>query len=299
MKRHIGLITDFGEGPYQGIMKAVIASIDPDVKVIDIDHWVPSFSVTAGAYIVANSYHWMPRGSVVVAVIDPGVGFSRAALAVETNNYVFIGPDNGVLYPAVVRDGFKRAVAIDYRRIEDLVPLKFRGVLHDGRWSISHTFHGRDVFAPAAALIASGSVDLDDLGKPVEFERLRKASIDHVEHVNGYYRVNVVYIDKFGNVALSAKPHMVQLKKWSTVGVKTHAGMYYAKVVNTFSEAPGSDLIIYVNSFGYLELAVNRGNAAHKIGAEIDMKVTLIPMEDRGIRRGGASLEAGEEALLM
>ena len=298
MKRHIGLVTDFGDGPYQGIMKAVIASIDPELKVIDLDHWVPSFSVTAGAYIVANSYHWMPRGSVIVAVIDPGVGFSRAALAVETSNYVFIGPDNGVLYPAIIRDGFKRAVAIDYRRIEDLVPLKFRGVLQEGRWVISHTFHGRDVFAPAAALIASGAVDLEDLGRPVSLERLRKASIDHVEHVNGYYRVNVVYIDKFGNVALSAKPQMVPLRKWSVVGVKTHAGMFYARVVNTFSEAPGSDLIIYVNSFGYLELAVNRGNAAHKIGAEIDMKITLVPMEERGARRGG-TVEAGEEALLM
>jgi len=299
MKRHIGLVTDFGDGPYQGIMKAVIASIDPELKVIDIDHWVPSFSVTAGAYIVANSYQWMPRGSVIVAVIDPGVGFSRGALAVETSNYIFIGPDNGVLYPAIVRDGFRRAVMIDYRVLEDIVPLKFRGVLPEGRWVISHTFHGRDVFAPAAALVASGSVDLEDLGKPVELEKLRKATIDHVEHVNGYYRVTVVYIDKFGNVALSARPHVVPLRKWSIVGIKTHSGMYYARVVNTFSEAPGSDLIIYVNSFGYLEIAVNRGNAAHKIGAEIDMKVTLIPMEEKGGRRGGASLEAGEEALLM
>ena len=294
-KRPIGLITDFGDGPYQGIMKAVIASIDPNVKVIDLDHWVPSYSITAGAYIVANSFFWMPKGSVIAVVVDPGVGFGRNPIVVETENYIFVGPDNGVLYPAIVRDGFKSAYIIEYSRIKNLVPVKFRGQLRSGEWQISNTFHGRDVFAPAAALIASGTISPSDLGDPVGLEKLKKLSIEHLEVVNGYYRASVVYIDKFGNVALSVKPNMLPIRKWRSVSIKTPAGMFRARVAETFSEVPANELLIYVNSFGFIEVAVNRGNAAQRLGLEVDMKVSIIPMEwERGEEARGEEESARE-----
>ncbi|MCE4612058.1 MAG: SAM-dependent chlorinase/fluorinase [Desulfurococcales archaeon] len=314
-KRVVGLLSDFGEGPYAGIMRAVIRSVGgDDIDVIDIDHSIPSFNVISGAYVLAHSYYWLPKGSVIVAVVDPGVGSSRPALAVKTKNYVFIGPDNGLLFPAAQRDGIVKVYKLDEKKVVQRAKLRFRGSLPNGKWVISKTFHGRDVFAPAAALIASGSADLEELGDEIGVDRIRKASIDYVERVNGgndTLRVQVVYVDKFGNVALSAR---VDRLPWSPklmgeknafiiVDVSGQASMtkesepptgmvQVARFVSTFSEGRPNELIAYFNSFGHLELAVNRGNAAKRLGVHPEMKVTitleLLPHGGHGGERRGA-----------
>lgn len=275
----IGLITDFGDGPYQGIMKAVIKSLSPDLDVIDIDHWVPSFNVIAGAYIVLNSYYWMPKGSVITVVVDPGVGSSRKAIAVETTNYYFVGPDNGVLYPAIARDGFERAVVLSAERVHRLALERARFSLPGSTWPLSNTFHGRDLFAPAAALIASGAADLEDLGSRIDYGQLKRVTLDHVERVNGGFRAVVLYIDKFGNVALSIKKQKIDLAKWRKMIITTPRGAsFQAKIASTFSDVAVDDMVVYPNSFGYLEIAVNRGNAAKRMRVEIGDKLALNPI---------------------
>ncbi len=291
-KRTVGLLSDFGEGPYAGIMRAVIRSVGgDDIDIIDIDHSIPSFSIISGAYVLAHSYYWLPRGSVIVAVVDPGVGSSRLALAIKTKNYVFIGPDNGILFPAAQKDGIVKVYKLDEKKVVQRAKLRMRGVLPGGKWVISKTFHGRDVFAPAAALIASEAVDLDEIGEEIEASDVRKVSIDYIERVNGSnetIRVQVVYVDKFGNVALSAKAEKLP---WSTrlmgeknaviiIGNSGYEGeekqrTRVARFVSTFSEGKPHELIAYFNSFGHLEIAINKGNAAKELGLHPEMKLTL------------------------
>ena len=277
--KFIGLITDFGLSPYTGIMRAVIKSINPEAEVIDIDHSVPNFNVLAGAYVLYSSYRWMPVGSIIATVVDPGVGSAREAVIVETNTYTLIGPNNGVLYPVVEAEGYRRGVSIDYSRLAEKVVSEFRGRMTHGRWIISHTFHGRDVFAPAAALLSKG-VDIEELGRPIDKRSLKKVRLDHVEKHEEGYRVSVVYIDKFGNVALTAKPGLLGMHRWKVVAIQTPTGTFNAVVGRTFSEATPGDLIMYVNSFGFVEIAVNQGNAARRLGVEIGEKITIIPMEE-------------------
>ncbi len=293
-RRLIGLISDFGEGPYAGIMRAVIKGIDEDLEIVDIDHSVPSFSVTAGAYVLAHSYYWLPRGSVLVAVVDPGVGSARHALAVETANYTFIGPDNGILYPAAARDGIKAVYRLDESKVIARAKIKFSGSLPGEKWVLSRTFHGRDVFAPAAALIASESASPEELGERLPAEAIVKASIDHAERVNGAIRAQVVYIDKFGNLALSIRPEKLAggIDRYKRYMLDTPTGLHQVRRVSTFSEANPGEIVIYVNSFGHMEIAINRGNAARRLGLEIDMKVSLIPREEheQGFQGPGARL---------
>ena len=277
--RPIALISDFGNGPYLGVMKAVIKSISPGSEIIDIDNSVPSFSVLAGAYIVATSYYWMPKSSIIVAVVDPGVGTGRKAVIVETEDYYFVGPDNGVLYPAIHKEGIKSVYEIVHSKVSRLAFEKFRGKIANGSWHISSTFHGRDVFAPAAALISSGEADLQDLGERIDHGSLKRLSIEHVERMDGSLRAQVIYIDKFGNVTISASPKMTSFRRWQGVTVTTQSGNFTVHCGRTFSNVNPHDLIIYENSFGYLEIAVNQGNAARKLDVDIGDRITLTPIE--------------------
>lgn len=274
----IYLITDFGEGPYTGILKALIKSINSGLEVYDIDNTVPSFKITAGAYILANTYYWTPKGSIIVAVVDPGVGTSREAVLVEAGDYVFVGPNNGILYPAVQREKFKRGVSLIPARVVEAAASRFKGKLPEGKWPLSNTFHARDVFAPAAALYASG-VDMELLGTPIEEAKLKRLILERVEEVEEGYRLKVVYVDKFGNVALSARQGVLAINSWQRVMVSTEAGSIPAVVGRKFEDAQTGELVLYVNSFGYLEIAVNQGNAARRLRVDVGDPVVITPIE--------------------
>ncbi|MCE4602311.1 MAG: SAM-dependent chlorinase/fluorinase [Desulfurococcales archaeon] len=272
----IGLVTDFGDSPYTGIIRSLAYSIvGGNACIVDIDHSVPSFSILAGAYVVAHTYRWLPRGSIIATVVDPGVGSTREPIAVEAGDYYFIGPNNGVLYPAITREGFKQGVKISSQQVASLAEPRFLGKLPRGRWPLSNTFHGRDIFVPAAALIASGH-GIEELGEPLELRDLARSSIDYVERSNSGYRTTVVYIDKFGNTALSAREHSIPLKLGEPVIVETMSGISYRiPFLRTFSDVNPGDLVMYVNSFGHLEIAVNQGNASRKLGLEFGEKITI------------------------
>ena len=273
-KRPVALITDFGDSLYTGVLRALIHSLDPEIPEIDICHCVPNFSVLAGAYVVYNTYAWTPRGTIITAVVDPGVGSSRPALAVRAGDYYFVGPDNGVLYPAIAREGFKHGVELDAVHVVSLAQQLFRGKLPGRTWQVSDTFHGRDVFMPAAVLIARG-VDLEELGTPISSSDLKKLSLESVEHTDEGYRVRTVYIDKYGNIALSAMRGAIPLRQWQNLAITTHEGTFQAIIGRKFSDVSPGDLILYVNSFGFIEIAANLDSAARRLGVSIGDKIIL------------------------
>ena len=262
--RVVAFLSDFGSrDPYVAIVKAVIEKISAGkVRVIDISHDVPGFSVVAGAYVLYTSYRYFPRGTVFLVVIDPGVGTERRALAVRTSNYYFVGPDNGVLYPAITEDGVVEARVIS----NEAVFLK----------PVSKSFHGRDVFGPAAALLALG-VPLEALGPRIEPEKLvrlelrKRCEEETVEAM-------VVYVDHFGNAALGLdKECLEKLCQRGSIVAETRGRRYRAKCLPVFSMAEKGELVFYLNSLGFPELAVNLGSAAQLLGIGIGDVVRLYP----------------------
>ena len=256
----ITLTTDFGARDwFVGVMKGVIMSIAPEATIVDIAHGGDPGNIQAGAFALAAAFCYFPRGTVHVAVIDPGVGGSRAAIAVETRDYVFVGPDNGVLSwsiePAQVRS---------IRRLDN--PKYVLGRL-------SQTFHGRDVFAPAAAHLSKG-VAFAEIGSPrSDYQQLQ---LPVPKPVKDRWIGSVMYIDRFGNAITNLTGQLVQ-----TAG--PHAAMHlrgrkgripicthYAAV------GPGKPLAV-VGSTGFLELAINAGSAAELLGLDIGDPVTLCP----------------------
>lgn len=279
MARGVYLLTDFGDSPYTGILRMIAKSIIGDgAVVVDVDHSIPSFKVVAGAYVLLHTYYWAPKGSVIVAVVDPGVGGSREAIAVEAGDYYFVGPNNGLLYPAISREGIKRVIELSMERVVSEAQARIRSKLPQGKWPLSYTFHARDLFLPAGALIAVG-VDISDLGEPLPRERLRRTVIEYVEKVEGGYKARIVYVDKFGNVALSARANLLPIHQWRRVYIQTASEQYVAQVGRKFSDVRPGQLVVYVNSFGHVEIAVNQGSAAKKLGVDVGDQLVIAPLD--------------------
>ncbi len=268
----IGLVTDFGSSVYDGIVESVILAISPSSRVIRVENSLPNFSVLAGSYIVYSSYRWLPRGSIVVAVVDPGVGTRRRAVIVRTNNYTFIGPDNGVLYEASTEDGIREVYAIDYNRVRTEAAKRLPTFKS---WPPSSTFHGRDVFAPTAALLAEG-FDPGALGVRVLPTSLTALRLRYVVRSGEQTSLRVVYTDHFGNVALSATPRDVRLPRYGDiVYVESTKSKGTFRFARTFGDVKPNDGVAYVNSFNFLELAINQGSAASMLGVRVGDMVSV------------------------
>lgn len=264
--RVIGFITDFGTlDPYVAAMKGVALDICPDIRLVDITHDVPSFDIERAAFILLTAYRYFPRGTVFVVVVDPGVGGQRRAIAIATKNYYFIGPDNGVLVPAAEDDGVERVVVLDN-------DLYFRK-------PVSASFHGRDIFTPVAAWLACGT-PLELLGTRVDVETLVRPRL-RVWHrlSNGCVELEVLHIDKFGNVILSQRFSEVvkELKASlrSSIMVRCKGGVYTARIERVFSVVPPGTLVLYEDSFGFAELAVNQGSAKELLKVSKGDRVAL------------------------
>jgi S-adenosylmethionine hydrolase len=183
----ISLLTDFGTvDPFVGVMKGVILGVNPDATIVDITHEIPPQDITGAAHHLAGSWPWFPPGTVHVAVVDPGVGSRRRAIAVSAEGHYFVAPDNGILTEVLHAASAWRAVAITERHY--LAPRP------------SGTFHGRDVFAPAAAHLSKGTA-LDNLGPEIVDPVLAPGEIPRVE--GGTIRARVVHVDRFGNLVLN------------------------------------------------------------------------------------------------
>jgi S-adenosylmethionine hydrolase len=239
----VSFTTDYGTADgFVAAVKGVIARIAPDVRVLDVTHQVPAQDVRRGAAVLAQTAPWLPP-AVHLAVVDPGVGTRRRGIAVVAARGVLVGPDNGLLLPAAdalggVRTAYELADPA-YRLAE-----------------VSATFHGRDVFAPAAAHLCLG-VDPARLGPPVDdLVRLPEPTV----HIGpDEIRAEVLSVDGFGNVQLAA------------TGLGGLAGPVLvlgqpATVGRTFADVPAGQLVVLADSAGYVAVAVNRGNAAVRLG---------------------------------
>ncbi len=259
VSRVISLITDFGlKDPYVGIMKGVIASINPGATVIDVTHDVRSFDVREAAFTLLASYRWFPPGTVHVVVVDPGVGTARRPLLIVGRNYYFVGPDNGVLSWAAIEDGVESAYVLTNRAFMTR--------------EVSYTFHGRDIFAPAAAWLTRG-VKPEVLGEPVEPDMLVSLEPLRCEAREGVVGGFVVVVDKFGNVITSCRE--APFSPGDRVVVETGDSEWEAVFARTFGEVPEGQLLVHVNSLGFLEISVNRGSASTMTGLKPGDEVWL------------------------
>jgi S-adenosylmethionine hydrolase len=252
----VTFLSDFGlQDDFVGTCHGVMKRIAPDVQVIDITHGIPPRAVVQGALVLANTIPYMPHG-VHLAVIDPGVGGSRRALALRDREArLYVGPDNGLLLPAAERAGVDAAHEI----------LNPEYALE----SVSRTFHGRDIFAPAAAHLAKG-VPLDDLGPPIDPTALVQLELPTA--TLGRHRIDatVLYVDAFGNIQLNlTREHLdrVGVEPGARVELELNGRRYYAVTARTFSDARQGDLILYEDSYRNIAVAMNRGDAADMLSA--------------------------------
>ena len=244
----VTFLTDFGlEDDFVGTCHGVIAGIAPDARVIDITHGIEPQAVLQGAIVLRNVVPYMPLG-VHLAVVDPGVGSQRRAIALRgSGGRLFVGPDNGLLLLA----------AGDVEAAHELADPRFRLA------SVSRTFHARDIFSPAAAHLAAG-VALDELGPAIDPAELVRVEVPPAEPG----RATVLTIDRFGNVATNLRrEHLPEPGTRVEVGVTLDR--YYAFVAETFADAAPGELILYEDSYGMVTLAISNGNAARLTGAAV------------------------------
>ncbi len=288
----ITLLTDFGnQDAYVGIMKGVIASINPHASIVDICHNIPSYDIMSGAYLLATSYKYFPKGTIHVAVVDPGVGSKRDIICVNTRNYLFLMPDNGLLSFIVPEEKPKNIIRVANTKY--FLP------------SPGTTFHGRDIFAPAAAYLSLGvkplqlgtranSLEIFDIPQPVYNKK-------------GQLEGQIIYIDRFGNLITNITREYLEqhfhnsiiprnslhfpFKKGglrriykgedkegpllcktmeTTVGKKKITGLS-----KTYADVqPGEPLVLF-GSAGFLEVSVNQGNARQCFKVDRDNKVMV------------------------
>jgi S-adenosylmethionine hydrolase len=252
----ITFLTDFGlEDDFVGTCHGVIARIAPDVRVLDITHGIKPGRVLQGALMLANTLAYMPEG-VHLAVVDPGVGGIRRPLALrDESGRVYVGPDNGLLLPAAERFG---GVAAAHELANPAYALE----------QVSRTFHGRDLFSPAAAHLALG-VPLGELGPPIDPGELVRLDVPRAEHVDGGIRATVLAVDRFGNTALNLTRddlEQASIVPGTTVEVDARGNKWFAVAARTFADAREGDLILYEDSYRNVAVAVSRGSAAQLLG---------------------------------
>lgn len=266
----IGFLTDYGaHAEHVGALHAVVATIAPLSSRIDLAHDIPAGDIRWGAIVLERLMRLMPRESVTVAVVDPGVGTERLPVAVETQwGRVVVGPDNGLLGLVADRLGATRAVHITSR--------------DHMREPVSDTFHGRDVFAPAAAHLAEG-VPLDALGEPVDPSALQRPPLPAPHAAGGTLEAMVVGVDAFGNLALWATADDLMaagLVHGDRVWVATaSAGQSRATVGRMFADVPRGALLAYVDSHGLVSVALNGGSAEERVRATAGEVVAIMRQE--------------------
>jgi len=251
----ISFLSDFGTtDEFVGVVHSVINSISPFVKVIDITHGIPYYDIRSGGLALARSAQYLSPG-VVLAVVDPGVGTQRRAVAVEVGGgeSVLVGPDNGLLAPAVALvGGADRAVSLTETKYQLPAP--------------GPTFAGRDIFAPAAAHIASG-VDLSDLGDEVEVSTLIPGLMPITSKENDGIHAEILWVDQYGNAQINLDPTELEIKEndINHFEIKTAELTRIAKKVETFEELGGGELGLTIDSYGLVALVIGRGSAAEEM----------------------------------
>ncbi|UCE57731.1 MAG: S-adenosyl-l-methionine hydroxide adenosyltransferase family protein [Candidatus Bathyarchaeota archaeon] len=252
----ITLLSDFGlSDPYVAEMKAIILSIHPRVFIVDITHNITKFNIRVGAFVLASAAPYFSARSIHVAVVDPGVGTKRRAIIVETKRSYYVGPDNGLVMLAAQREGIRHVYHVNNPQY--MLP------------RISRTFHGRDIFAPAAAHLAKGSPpsefgpEIKDYSFP-EFARPRVRK--------GCLIGEVLYIDDFGNVVtnlLEKDLKKMDMHDECALCVRLNDKMLTLRLCSAYGQVPAGTPLAIIGSSDFLEVSVNQGSASRMFKVKI------------------------------
>ena len=252
----ISLLSDFGmKDAYVAEMKAVILSINPQARIIDITHLINKFSIRMGAYVLASAAPYFPPNTVHVAVVDPGVGTKRRPIIVETKRSLYVGPDNGLLM-----------LAAHNEEIIHVYPISNPEYMLS---TVSMTFHGRDIFAPAAAHLAAGVVP-SKFGTVIPDYIFPNFAKPHT--INGELVGEVLHIDDFGNIISNISTEDLEkagLHKVSSLNVSVGAKTLNLHFCSAYGEVPVDVPLVLISSGNFLEVAVNQGSASAVFKAKI------------------------------
>jgi hypothetical protein len=256
----ITLTTDFGlKDPYVAEMKAVILSINPNATILDVTHEIEKFNIRMGAYILASASPYFPKGTIHLAVVDPGVGTKRQPILIQTKRGYLIGPDNGLLALTAKNEEIEHIHKITNRKL--MLP------------RISTTFHGRDIFAPAAAHLANGTSpekfgqEISEIATP-EFAKIIKRKDMLVGEI--------IHIDDFGNIITNfGEKELELMNARAMVNVKLKAVKQKLKLCKAYAKVEPHKPLATIGSHNFLEISINQGNAAKTFKAKIGDKIIV------------------------
>lgn len=265
----IALLTDFGtQDIYVGVMKGVIWSICPNAQIADLTHQIPPQDITAGALALWGAFRFFPQETVFCAVVDPGVGTKRRAIAVQTSQHFFIGPDNGLLWWAINESEILKVVELKNRAY--FLPI------------VSNTFQGRDIFAPVSAHIARG-VPIDEFGSEINPDELVKLPPLRAKFSEQTITAQVIHIDRFGNAITNLRRDDFErwLESFGNMGwVTTIGGKSFNSLSRSYAEVGEGEPLLLFNSYGLLEIAINQGNAAEALGICKGEQIEILPVKE-------------------
>lgn len=257
-------LSDFGlADDFVGTCKGVMLGVTPGLTIVDLTHDVPGFGVEAGAEILEHATRYMPADCVYLAVVDPGVGTNRRALALRTErDALLVGPDNGLLVPAAgALGGIADAFVLDNPEYR----------IHP----VSNTFHGRDVFSPAAAYLAAGTPPRD-LGTPVDPSSLVPLdTLEATDEPGGGIGARILAIDRFGNARLSLGYEDLGLEYGEWLRIDVGDGHLSVRYVETFGSSKAGELVLVPDSHWRLSLSINKGNASQALALRVGGRVRL------------------------
>ncbi len=257
----ITLTTDFGlSDPFVGIMKGVILSIAPEARIVDITHDIRSYDVSEASFLVNSSFRYFPDGTIHAVIVDPGVGSMRRPIAARAKNHYFVAPDNGVLSYILHTERSEPPPSV-YRITNEALFRK----------PVSHTFHGRDIFAPIAGYLARGAA-IETVGEAITDFAIKSPPRPVIRGKK--LVANVVHIDKFGNIVTNLRAEDLQ------PGFRIRvAGHEVSQLCRTFSHAEPGELCAVEGSTGYVEIALNQSSAANRLnvacGTEIEVETGM------------------------
>jgi S-adenosylmethionine hydrolase len=252
----VTLTTDFGQaGGYAGAVKGVLLRINPQIKIVDITHEISPFNILEGALLLNSFYQFFPRGTIHLVVVDPGVGGKSKGILVRTDNYFFVGPDNGIF-----------SFIYDREKVREMINLTsseyFLG-------KPSSTFHARDIFAPVSAYLTLG-VKSGEFGRATQ--DCYKFKLPNPVYRRGSLRGEIIYIDRFGNLITNISSDLIRGHKKVKISIKNkkinHLSQYY-------EEEKEEKLLALIGSRKFLEIAVNQGNAQKLLKVKTGDKVKI------------------------
>ena len=265
MPQPISFLSDFGHrDEFVGVVHGVLAKLSPESRVIDIGHGFGRGNVKSAALALTRAVQYLPEG-VCLAVVDPGVGTGRKAIAAETPWGTFVGPDNGLLSPAVAMVGGATKI-VSIENPEAIIP------------SPGQTFHGRDVFAPAAGLIASGEAAIDELGPQIPGEEIIPLLLPLTETKDSVISGQAWWVDTFGNVQTNIAPEDmggIGVGPGETLTLKVGATTHEVPWVGSYGDVHEGEALIHVDSVGLLALAVRGGRADEELNLSEGVAVSL------------------------